>query len=813
MNKNTSYILMALVGLLVAGMGVYVLTTGDEEKPNTTGLLLSGLAEAGVKEGDITSVEIEVNDDGKKSKAVYSREGKGRWQCVEPLKVRVDGGAIEAIIRELLNAKVVTTGLDIPSDPAKVDLASPPVKITLRKGVDRESSVSLGTISLGQNAVAFVLSSDSPKKVQAIRRAGLAALLKPGKIAEETAKSVIGLDDLREKRLLGGTMQDGPSQAQSIRITRGKQDLALSRTPGGVWVFSAPAGYGEAEVEIPGNIAQGDKDLHSVRQLISQATNIQALEAKDFIDNPTPADLAKFGLEPGNPDAMRIELTRPGEGPGGKPETEVLYIGKPVEGNKDQVYARFEGDAAVAKVRDEAYQFLKRSLENPGPLRTRDLVRIDPRKVDAIDIETPGNKVELRRGEKETEWSVLDAAGKATNANPTFVMNLLNRLAEKGLVTEFPPAAYTDEQMGFANRTGLVKIWDGGTARDKDGKFKTPEKPAIELIFGKKDVNAVYVRRMVSGAKADFLVPLNVLDQTVNKPRVEYVDARFKGFVPTAVKKIDVKTEKVAMTLAKEGDKWSFAAPESLKGSPVDAERVDKLLVSFGALRPLKTVADAPDEAQQVRLKVDAKGAVLTVKLELADEKDKERIYYLGADSADGAGQYLKAADLPFVVEVPKSLGLSVANPADFVDRQVYKLDVAKIKAIKLTGWAGATGDKPLTREFERKDGKWTKKTELNYEIDPMLIENFLLDATNVKAEEFTGKEVKPEFGLDPAKTGLEITLDVEGGKPVTLVLGPEDTKKNVVYAKSSERGGETFTLLKDRFRGIRDSATVFMKP
>ena len=44
------------------------------------------------------------------------------------------------------------------------------------------------------------------------------------------------------------------------------------------------------------------------------------------------------------------------------------------------------------------------------------------------------------------------------------------------------------------------------------------------------------------------------------------------------------------------------------------------------------------------------------------------------------------------------------------------------------------------------------------------------------------------------------------------VTLGGEDPKTNLIYAKSSEGSGEVFTLLKDRYKGIRDTLTVFKK-
>lgn len=363
-------------------------------------------------------------------------------------------------------------------------------------------------------------------------------------------------------------------------------------------------------------------------------------------------------------------------------------------------------------------------------------------------------------------------------------------------------------------------MWENGVPPAKEGeaskagKPKLKDKPTVELIFGKSELNVVNVRRIMNGQQNDFQIPSNVLDQLVNRNRIEYVDVILKTFNSALAKTITITqgTENLILNQV-EGDKWKIGGPEKLKNKPADDEKVRQLITELVNLRPLKTVAEKPDAATLTRLKLDDKSALMKIKIDLKDEKDKERIYYFGVDSESKTGQYLRMADQDYVVEVTKAIYELHKNSSDFLDRQVYKIPPDKVTGLKLTGWAKQTGEKPATREFELKEGKWVARTKLNYEIDPPAIANFLLDVTNVKAEEMLGtKEVKPEFNLDLSKGAIEIVLEAEGGKKITLLLGAEDPKSNLIYAKSSEAGGEVFTLLKDRYRVIRDTLMVFKK-
>ncbi len=819
MNARTTYILMALVGLLLAGLGIYI-ATSDDEKPNTTGILLNGFAEAGVKDSEITSVEIAT----KAGTTVYSKDNAGRWRCLSPLKVRVDSGGIEAIIHDLLSAKIVDKGVDISSDPAKHELSPPQVKITLKKGVDREATVSIGTVTIGQDrAVAYVISSDEPGKVRAVRRGNLQALFKVKQQAgSDTAEMILGLPELRERRLLGSGIQDVLTQTNAISIKQGTQILSLGHAPNGPWVFTAPANYGDAETEIP-PVTPNPEAIYAVRQLISQAIDLQVRDPKDFIDNPK--DLAPYGLDAGNPDLLRIDIERAGATQKDPPYHETLLIGKKVADPTakdaaippEMVYAMFEKDSAVAKIDGTGVKFIRNTLANPKTMRSKDLIRVDVNKVDAMDIANASGKIELRRGGKDSLWYLFD--GDASQpANFLFVKNLIDRLNEKSLIQEYPPPNYTADMMGITAQSPKLSLWEGGIVADKDAKEpakkpKLKDKPTVELIFGKKNVNTMYVRRIANGQEADFEIPLNVMDQMVSRPRVEYIEVRLKTFNPDTAKKVSVRVGTEMLMIDKEADKWKIASPEKMKGRFADPEKVVALLRDLANLRPLKTIADKADESKLTQLKLDDKTSRMFIKVELSDEKDKERIYYFGNDSEANTGQYLKMTDQPYIVEATKAIYLGNNILSEFLDRQVYKIAPETVKGLKITGWTKQTGDKPVVREFENKDGKWIKKSVLNYDIEPTAINNFLLDVTNVKAEEMLGvKEAKPDYNLDLAKDALEIVLQIEGGKTITLMLGGEDPKSNLIYAKSSEAGGEIFTLLKDRYKGLRDTLTVFKK-
>src|SRR5204863_9231397 len=104
----------------------------------------------------------------------------------------------------------------------------------------------------------------------------------------------------------------------------------------------------------------------------------------------------------------------------------------------------------------------------------------------AIDVETNGEKVELRR--VGPGWQMYDAQGKGRPARAAAVTDLLNRLTARQLATSFPPPGEPDAQMGFAKPAVEVKFWEGGIVKeekaDPNAKRKVKETATARLLCG-----------------------------------------------------------------------------------------------------------------------------------------------------------------------------------------------------------------------------------------------------------------------------------------------------------------------------------------
>ncbi len=344
MNFRTTYILMGTAVALLAGMALYVLFSDDS--PSGEGYLLSSFHAANYKVADLTGFEIERGGE----KLVFIREDAHRWKMIAPIEVRVDSQAIDLIIRQALEARKLTKGVDLTSNLSTHGLDKPSVKLTFKKG-DKSITISLGNVTIGDpsESVLYVLTPDS-KKPQAIRRESLRALFKPDadKFGPTTdiASVIRGTDDFRSLRLLGSELEQDPMlNTVEIHLKQGKKELDLSRdNPERVWRFKVPEGYGDAETDPAAH--SDEAPITSVRTLLNQAVSIVVADPKHFIDHP--ADLATLGLDPAQSDTLQVELVREGGA------TETLYVGKQVEGGGDKYYAQYKGDSGAEMVNASA---------------------------------------------------------------------------------------------------------------------------------------------------------------------------------------------------------------------------------------------------------------------------------------------------------------------------------------------------------------------------------------------------------------------------------------------------------------------------
>jgi hypothetical protein len=320
----------------------------------------------------------------------------------------------------------------------------------------------------------------------------------------------------------------------------------------------------------------------------------------------------------------------------------------------------------------------------------------------------------------------------------------------------------------------------------------------VELVFGKKEGDIVYVRKVADGARVDMKLPVSELAQ-VTKTRLDFVDPRLKGFTTQDAIRLAFNRGTTPIELQKNetAGTWSYLNPLAKKGKPAGADKVSGLLGLLAALYAEQVVAEnaSPDELRRHGLNPPRMKATVTLK----GDKDNTRVYEIGNETEDKQHVYARQEGRPVLFTIRKDVYTRFATE-DLRDPVVYRVDPAKVKRIKLRGWKGLVGPNPLVYLLERKGDGWSAvspPTPAGFAPDPAKVNALLAAVAAPRAESFVDVGAKPQYGLDVAQNpnGLEITLEAEGGPTRTLVLGNKVGNGPQVYAASSGVPGEVFTI------------------
>jgi hypothetical protein len=832
MNFRSTYILIGVVIVALVALAIYVgFSDSKKTNPSVEGYLMRQLRSADVKPDAINYVEIE-RPGQTPDKIAFTREEK-RWVMVAPSKARCEGAAVESIVSAIVNAKTEKAA-DLSSNLAAHGLDNPPVKVTLKKsqGDSEEYWVAFGNVTIGgSNAVVYVKTSDEPNKPQAAKRTDFSALFKSDVKSATTAGQLVkGPSDFRPMKVIGdGATGPLDQVVRSMRVIAGKDEIALFREPGGNWKFRVPPDYGEAATDAAepfGAAKDGSGGINSVSQLINTISNIQPANREAIKE--AGGDFAKFGLAP-NQNPVQIDFSRDD----GVKET--MFVGGPIkrtspkkEGEKSEVeydayFARNEADSVVYEVPAEPVKKVLAVLSNKGALRDRTVLRLNPQRIDAIDIDANGDKFELRR--VGFGWQVYDAEGKGRPASPKAVNELINRLTVKQLATSFPPPGVPDDKMGFSKPSAEVKFWEGGIVplekaeppkKDEPApKPKVIAPPTARLVFGLPDVgDVVYARRFVGDAKADFFVPVDAF-KLASRGRLDYIDGTPKPLDINLVRKLTITHGKEAIEVERTDDdkpaaqaSWKINGPDRLKGRPADASNIAHLLNQLANINATRVVSDKVTPDVLNRLKVNPDDP--RMKVAIAVKGQDARIYLFGDDvGTEKKAVYMKPGDQDLVFEVDR-FAFDQLQKADVQDMVVHRIDKLKIKAVKITDWQEVLGS-PTTLEIELKEGKWALKGGM-FELDANKVDAFLNDLMAPKADAFVVYKTgpTPEHNLDVNKNAMAVELTMETGDPVKIVISPPN-KEGKVFATSSLSPGDVFTM-QDKFATIRAKPAALKK-
>lgn len=817
MNLRQTYILFGIVFGLVLLFGFTQLR--HHPPKNADDFLFPSFQDKlqNLKTEDINTVEIK-RLRPTEEKIVLVRSDKG-WELHDPLAspVYADSQAVDELVRQVANVRKETLA-DVTNDPAKFGLDAPSAVITFKNGAERAWTLTIGEESPDKSVV--YANSNENKQPVAIRRSGIESLLRP-------------VVEFRSKDLLPVTAFNATAVelvARDAADAKKTALLGLTREGEKPWTIAKPF---TAEADVDGEGLES-KERPGIKGLLTSLGGLRVDSNDDFVKNDVQ-NFGEYGLDE-NQAILKATATYTREsriGSDSKSTTETLLVGKKVDDKGTKYFARLNGfgNRSVVKVDGKKLESVLHTVEHADNLRNRDLVAIDPPKVDALTIRNGRSLIKLRKV-KELWRLTTDDAPKPVAAEFLAVKTLIDALAVKRQVKGFPDQAKAAE-LGLnkpENEALSVSLWEEGVEKtdklDEEPKLKEPDKPKFKLILGREDRDkaVVAVKRIIGSQEAILDVP-NTLVTQVARPKLAYLDRAVPSFTGEEPVKLVLTRSDGTYEIDKEkkddkGDQgtWTIKQPKELVGRHADPYTLENIFRELRELHALNFVVEKPSEAKLDEYGLRSPQAKAVVTVRKPDGKTEERSYLFGKASTEAPELYARLdtktdpRDLVFTVRPDIVTGLQ----GELRDRVLFTIDVAKVKELTISGWrAKYNFSTSLTMERQANNTWKVKKApfeDFARYLDNTEVDVFVATLSTMRAEQFLKGGAKPEYELDPEKRGLQIEVILEGGKqPLTLTVGKADGTKGY-FGQASTHPGEAVLLPQMPFKKLLDDGINFFK-
>ena len=814
MNFRTTYILFAAVAvLLVAFFLIMIFRPSGDADDYLLMLLHEGPGKAdkisAIKK-EIDRLEIERLKPSGEALA-FVRKGDG-WKLESPYEARVDKDVIERVVSDLVDARI-DKNADMSRNLETLGLASPSAVITLKRGGKDSYRIVLGNLTTIGRGVVFAQVSDRGREPVAIPRSALDGLFRAKLDDVATAGEALkSISDFRPRNLLAGGSPIPWDTIQRVGLEAAGKQVVLQKADDGTWRFLKPEDYGPADLE---GDPQGPaaENIAGVRPLLTALTGFRISgEPGDIIENPPSYN--EFGVEEAKA-SLIVQIKDKSD------NDEKLVFGKTTD-KDEKIFARLEGEKFVVKLPAKALEPIKKLIANPVVMRDRNLAAFFAGGIDAINVSLRGEKTfELRRAGTPPQWRVYEPGSDSyETANGAVIQELLNKLTEHRIVKEFPDSAKGDAAYGLEEPAVELAIWQNGIVPEKKDETKKegekknePEKKpelqgkaTLKLLFGKREKDLVYVRRIAPPLSTLVAAPESLF-AIVSRPRADYLDLTLPSFDFTKVSKVAFNRDAEKIELEKIGDKpesaeWKILLPAALAGTTANANLCDQVVDSLRALHADKIVAAKATDADLERFGLKPPRIEATVTLKDSAEK---LVFQFGNETDDKQYFYARFGGKDRVYRVAR-VSIVPLLQGEIQDLTIFRVDPKKVTSLKMTGWKDVAVN-PVTLEFTRKSPiEWSCKQD-DKDVDSAKVERFIDSLSLVRADRFVSRKGSPtpEQKLTVDAGALAIELSVEGEKePITLTVGATDMDGKTRFAISNKSPGGIFLLYKERFDEVK---------
>jgi len=780
------------------------------------------------KDAEIDQVTIERQEGGADEKFVFTRKEDDWHMRVPPVKRSTVAIAnkVQDIINGLRDARQ-NREATLKNDPAHYGLDKPVATITLR-GKDRadaptrEWKIFVGKKSADDKGFIYVNSSDRPGQILAVPQSSLTS-------------AFFQQFDMRPKTLL----DTAETSVQWFRVASGKEAIELKKGEGTTWQFVTPK-LGFAEWQSPDAKKLGPVDVapDGVRALASALGALRVEKNDDFVPL-NDDDLDRFGLAPGS-ERLRIDVSNDAKDHKNK---QTLLVGNkapsplplsPKERGVDaaRFYARLGDDEALVTVDGAKLEPLFKALKNPESLRSREIVHLDGKKIDAISLRIGTDAaIEFKLGEAD-QWKIV-AGGETRKASGSAVKDLLEALKKERLISEFidvtgPEAKKKDAELGLDPPAAQIKLWSTSPKEKDDARdnVKAGAGPDIEIEFGNVKNDLVYGKSTTSdGLVTRFAAPKSLFEAVAPKNGVlAFFDAGVPAFDTAKAIAVTRLTADQKTEIVSDKDRWQLLNATDLSGKNfADSKNVTKLLQTLEGLETLQWLSkvDAKTDLANYGLKPPA--LELIVRLENAESKsarwasfataalqgrpflaiaqmlggDQPVVYKFGRKGDDYYG-LRSGSDLLFRVDgeyvrslseldlrdrfwlahlepaldastIAAACGANVLlNASPLVTHQVAQIDPAQITELRV---AVRTPAELRRFAFVRKNETvWQDKTGLEeFDVDSSHINELLAKLSDLRAQSFVRLQGGPLPEHKLAPKAATIHLELAGANGKTI--------------------------------------------
>jgi hypothetical protein len=390
----------------------------------------------------------------------------------------------------------------------------------------------------------------------------------------------------------------------------------------------------------------------------------------DFVaDNA--GDMAKYGLEDGGKDQIRIEVKRTVGGRFGsdksKTTTDVLIVGKETDDKDDKKrYARLESEKNVVKIAAKGLEAIQNVLDNPAVLRNRNLVDIDAnlKLPDVVTIKDAGGQtIKLYRPDNGSEWKMFREGSPPQKADIPAVEALVRAIAEKRLVKDFTPS-------GTSEGAASTVISSGWTASSRRRRKRRRPRPTtgqkgheVHREERREERGEKGPERRAEAQERQADVPADVRqgrprqERRLRQPRdgqgqhrcagaddrarpCQAGAARVRGQDPADLRRrrdegrAQPRCRHRGVQREKKDEKttWKIVQPKDLEGRPANTFVVDGIIGDLKNLRADKLIEEKADAAVEKKYGLDAPKLKATLTVE-KDGKKEDRVYVFGNDA------------------------------------------------------------------------------------------------------------------------------------------------------------------------------------